>query len=293
MGTIVRLGVVGEGDQAAMKAAIGRALDLMRSVEDTLSRFDEASALRRLVAAPGVLVSVPPMLFYALKAATEVASLTEGAFDPTVGRRMEELGFDRHYLSRARVATQVDTEADVCYRDITLVEDGLRVRLEKPMALDLDAVAKGLAVDLAARALEGWDGFLIDAGGDLLLSGVDPSGEAWTIGIEDPRDPSGLLVELKVSDRAVCTSGSLRRRSPREPQAHHLVDARTGIPVEGVLSCTVVGPTAMMADAVATAAFVLGPLRALRFIEAMGLDGLVVSADRGIQESTSMGVWKK
>lgn len=292
MGTVVTLRVVGRRDESAMRADIGRALGLMRSVENTLSRFDEASDLRRLVAHPGVLVSVPPMLFHALKVATEVASLTGGVFDPAVGRRMEELGFDRHYLTGARVATRAPAGPAVTFRDITLEEDGYRVRLEKPLALDLDAIAKGLAIDLAGRALEGWDGFLIDAGGDLLVCGVDPAGDDWTVGVEDPLDPSALLARLKLTDRAVCTSGGLKRRSPPEPLVHHLVDARTGSPVEGVLSCTVVGPTAMLADAVGTAAFLAGPEQALGFIEEMGLDGLVVSSDMQVKESRSMGAWK-
>ncbi len=291
MGTVVTLRVVGRRDTGAMEAAIRRALALMRSVETTLSRFDEASDLRRLVAQPGVLVPVTPMLFHALKVAVEVASLTEGAFDPLVGRIMEELGFDRHYLTGGRVATPAPAGDTVSYHDITLVEDGLGVRLEKPMALDLDAVAKGLAIDLAARSLEGWDGVLVDAGGDLFVSGVDPSGDAWNIGIEDPRDPSRLLATLKLTDRAICTSGGAKRRSPTSPGAHHLVDARTGNPVRGILSCTVVGPTAMMTDTVATAAFVLGRGRALSFIEAMGLDGLVVTSDMCVEASDSMGAW--
>jgi len=291
MGTVVTLRVVGRRDSGAMKADIRRALALMRSVETTLSRFDEGSDLRRLVAQPGMLVPVTPMLFHALRVAVEVASLTEGAFDPSVGRIMEDLGFDCHYLTGRRVATPPPVGGDASYRDITLLEDGLGVRLERPMALDLDAVAKGLAIDLAARSLEAWDGVLVDAGGDLFVSGVDPSGDAWKIGIEDPREPSRLLATLRLTGRAICTSGGAKRRSPTAPGAHHLVDARTGSPVPDILSCTVVGPTAMMADTVATAAFVLGRGRALSFIEDVGLDGLVVTSDMCVEESDGMGAW--
>jgi len=288
MGTVVTVRVVGDRSETEMRAAIGTALDLMRSVETTLTRFDDDSALRRLCRTPGELVAVPPMLYYALQVAVEVASLTDGVFDPTVAPYMEALGFTRHYLTGNDLRSGIAPGSPATFRDITLVEDGGRVRLERPLALDLDAVAKGLGVDLAAQSLAGWDGFLVDAGGDVAVAGLDPDGSPWRVGVEHPAAPDRLLRRLRVGTGAVCTSGSGKRPSPVVPDAHHLVDARTGRPADGLLSCTVVGPQAMMADAVATAAFLLGPARALGFIEQTGLQGLCVARDGAVRETAGM-----
>lgn len=292
MGTVVTIRVVGEDGAHRMREDIDRAIMTMRSVESTLSRFDESSALRELCRTPGVLVPVPAMLFHALKVAVEVAALTNGAFDPTIGRQLEELGFNRHYLTGEEVRSEFASSGSVSFRDVTLVDEGLQVRLEKPMSLDLGAVAKGLAVDLAARDLSSWDGFAVDAGGDVFVSGVDPHGGTWRVGVEDPKDPRGFLARLKITDAAICTSGNYKRRSPKNPAAHHLVDARTKMSAEGLVSCTVVGPQAMMADVASTAAFLLGPDRAIPFLEEMGLSGMCVTAEGEIRETIKMGALK-
>ena len=292
MGTVATLRVVGDRTETEMRAAIETAVGVMRGVETTLTRFDDESALRRLCRTPGELVPVHPMLFHALKVAVELATMTDGVFDPTVAPHMEALGFTRHYLTGEDVRSGISPGSPVSFRDITLVDDGGQVRLERPMALDVDAVAKGLALDLAARSLSGWDGFLVDAGGDISVAGVDPEGMPWRVGIEDPKDPARLFCRLRLSAGAVCTSGSARRRSPVSPQAHHLVDARSGRPVDGLLSCTVVGPQAMMADAVSTAAFLLGPERAIGFIEQAGLEGLCLTQEGTWLETPGMAGWK-
>lgn len=288
MGTVVSVRLVGETAQG-MDGSLRRAEQIMRSVEQTLSRFDEESELRRLCRTQGVLVAVTPMLYRALEVALHAAALTEGTFDPTVGRRMEELGFDRHYLTGKRVKSTAAEDEGVSFRDVTLLEARGEVRLERPMTLDLGAVAKGLAVDLAARALSTYEGVAIDAGGDVFVRGIDPHGEPWRVGIEHPQDTSRLLRELRLQQGAVCTSGSYRRKSPSDSSVHHLLDARTGRPSEGLLSMTVVGPQAMVADVAATCGFLLGPDRALSFIEELGLEGLYVAPDLTVGETGGMG----
>jgi thiamine biosynthesis lipoprotein len=147
----------------------------------------------------------------------------------------------------------------------------------RPLVLDLGAVAKGLAIDLAARELAPLRDFAIDAGGDLYLGGRGPGGRPWRAGIRHPRE-DGILRRLAVTDAAVCTSGDYERRAPEPQHGHHLIDARTGASVETVSSATVIAPTAMVGDAFATAAFVLGPSAGLSFLAGQGVEGLIVSA---------------
>lgn len=292
MGTVVSIEAVGTGTAEAMHHDIGRALQAMRRVEEILTRFDETSPLRTLCRASGEDQVVPPILFHALKIAVQTAQLTDGVFDPTIGLTLEKLGFDRHYLTGERIHSDF-ADQRASYRDIWLVDDGMTVRLNRPMSLDLGAIAKGLAVDAAARALEHLDGFAINAGGDVFVYGVDPLGRDWSVGIEDPRHSSRLIASLRVQNMAVCTSASHKRRAPANPLAHHLLNARTGQSEDGVLSVTAMAPLAVLADVAATAAFLLGPSQAIAFLVGQGLEGLVLQADGHIEETPGMEAYRK
>jgi thiamine biosynthesis lipoprotein len=274
MGTIVTIQVAGNHEDA-----IDRAFGWFRHVEASCSRFDPASELRQLTARAGAAVPVSDLLYEAVQFAVAVATETGGAFDPTVGRQMETRGFDRDYRSGAVVRTPVDEDEVVSYRDIDLDPDERTITLRRPLVLDLGAVVKGLAIDLASRELRPFEDFAIDAGGDLYLGGRNPEGLPWSVGIRHPRgqDTDELLDSVRVSNAAVCTSGDYERRSPSSAGGHHILDPRSNVPAAAVASATVIAPTAMLADALATAAFVLGPTDGLRLIERHGLDGLIVT----------------
>jgi thiamine biosynthesis lipoprotein len=228
--------------------------------------------------------------------AVAVAEETDGAFDPTVGGAMEARGFDRHYLTRERVSRVWRIPGDapgsaVTYRDVELDAERHTIRLRRPLMLDLGAVAKGLAIDMAARELSACPWFAIDAGGDLFVSGSRPDRRPWTLGIRHPRTPDALITTIHVAGGAVCTSGDYERTTAR---GHHLLDQRAAgsrqraesaagaagrrLPA-GSCSATVVAPNAMLADALATAAFVLGGAAGVRLLERHGVDGLIVTAD--------------
>src|SRR5207248_7462274 len=96
--------------------------------------------------------------------------------------------------------------------------------------------------------------FSIEAGGDLFARGHNLAGEPWTVGIQHPRAEGLLAQTLQITDQAVCTSGDYER-------GRHVLDARTGEPVVGLVSVTVVAPTALAADGLSTAAWILGPER--------------------------------
>jgi thiamine biosynthesis lipoprotein len=280
MGTIVRIEIVGPHASGAARAArdeaIARAFDWFTDVEARCSRFDPASELSRLVSQPGVAVEVSELLFRAVEFACAFADETGGAFDPAVGRVMEQRGFDAHYRTGERVSTS-DAASDASWRDVEFDAARRTIRMARPLALDLGAVAKGLAIDLAARELAPFTNFAIDAGGDVYMGGTGPGGRGWTVGIAHPREPGGLIGTLRVSDRAVCTSGDYERRAA--DGAGHIVDPRAQAAVRAVASVTAVAPGAMLADAATTAAFVLGPAAGLALFDRLGIDGLIVDQE--------------
>ena len=257
--------------------AIQRAFGWFHEIEKCCTRFDESSELLRLCSRVGEAVEVSAMLFEAVKFALMLAEESGGAFDPTVGRVMEARGFNREYRTGTTVHTAL--AGDVSYRNVQLDPEERTITLLRPLTLDLGAVAKGLAVDMAAHELTPFRDFAIDAGGDLYLGGSNPEGEPWRVGIRHPRREDELIASLRVSNQAVCTSGDYERRIPGAPpvNAAHILDPRSGSPSDTVASATVVASGAMLADALATAAFVLGPEGGIQLLQRLGVEGLIVT----------------
>jgi thiamine biosynthesis lipoprotein len=280
MSTFVTIEVVGhrvdEQQTIDVEERVERAFEWFRRVEECCTRFDAKSEVMRLTSQVGVSVPVSALLYEAVQFAVAVAEESGGAFDPTVGYPMETRGFNREYRTGEIIRSALEPGRAVSYRDVRLDPDRKAITLLSPVILDLGAVAKGLAIDMAARELQTFEDYAIDAGGDLYLGGCSPDGAPWSVGIRHPRYDDQLVDSLRVSNRAVCTSGDYERLSSGEDAGHHILDPRTGVSANAVASVTVVAPTAMAADALATAAFVLGPTDGIRLLERQGVDGLMV-----------------
>jgi len=294
MGTVVTIQVVGHNanrqERIEREEGVERAVRWFNTINDDFSRFDSRSEVSRLSATVGTPIPVSSMLFEAVRFALAVAEQSGGAFDPTVGRQMMALGFDQDYRSGMAVGDGRGSRADrgiarvdrtdgdcASYRDVILDAEAGTITLHRPLTLDLGAVAKGLAVDLAALELRPFRNFAVDAGGDIYFSGHNLDGEPWSVGIRHPREENELIHTLRVSDMAVCTSGDYERTSPSGDGSHHIIDPRSTTSPTAVASVTVLAPSAMIADALATAAFVLGPADGIALLEQNGVDGLIVT----------------
>ncbi len=280
MGTVITLQVVGHGNTPEeileRRDAVSRAAEWFREINARCSRFDPQSELNQLSRQVGTPVHVSELLFQAIRFAHAVAEQSGGAFDPAVGAAMESRGFDRDFRTGRAINSGVDANAGTSFRDVVIEESSQSITLLRPLVLDLGAVAKGLAVDLAARELDRFTDFAIDAGGDLYLGGHNPDGESWAVGIRNPNAVGEMLGRIRVSNAAVCTSGNYERTSARGTH-HHLVDPHTAQTANLLASVTVVAPSAMVADALGTAAFVLGPTEGRDFLERQGVAGLLVT----------------
>ncbi len=267
MGTIVTIATVGDAADA-----VGRAFEWFREVESRCSRFDATSELSLLSASVGTAVPVSELLFETLRFAVDVAGMSDGAFDPVVGGAMAARGFNRHYVTSAVVPPREDVDQAATFRDVVLDAAAKTVTLRRPLILDLGAVAKGLAIDLAAMELEEVRNFSIDAGGDLFLGGHNEDDEDWSVGIRHPRKDHTVIEVVRVSDKAVCTSGDYER-------GQHLLIPVGGEPATSIASATVIAPTAMLADAASTAAFVMGPADAIEFCRRIGVAAILFTPD--------------
>lgn len=258
-----------------MADAVERAFGWFAEVEKRCSRFEPQSELRQLCRQVGKPVQLSPLLYRALEFSLAVAAQTGGVFDPAIGGRMELRGFNRNYRT-GEVLTPAIGASDANYTSVTLDESTLSATLLAPLLVDLGAVAKGLAIDLAGRELIDSDGFLLNAGGDIFAHGNDETGGPWRIGIKDPFLPSRLISVLSVSNGSVCTSGGYERPAA---DGHHIISAADGKSPEAIASVTVVAESAMVADACSTAAFVLGMAAGLEFLKQAGVESMFVDAD--------------
>ncbi|MBL8622102.1 MAG: FAD:protein FMN transferase [Myxococcales bacterium] len=280
MGTTVTvhaptLSVEGE---AAAAAEVGA---LFATAEARFSRFRPDSELAQLNCATGPFAASPAMMA-ALARARAYVELTGGRFDPAVGGAMIAAGYDRGFAPGALDrATAAAAAPPARFADVTLdLERGLVVR-PPHVQLDLGGMIKGATVDLAARHLP--EIAALDAGGDAALRGAGPEGDGWYVDVEDPADPSRVVVTLVVRDRAVATSAANRRRWRRgDAWAHHLIDPATGAPAATDLAqVTIVAHRAERAEILAKAVFIAGARAGRALLANLPTIGAVLVDHRG------------
>ncbi|HET6873075.1 MAG TPA: FAD:protein FMN transferase [Sporolactobacillaceae bacterium] len=292
MDTVVTIHVIARQKPKKIEEKIVRAFGVFRYVEAVCGRFTPESEVMRLSQQIGHPVEVSPVLFEALKSTLEAAKATNGAFDPTVGRLLEMESFQQSDSIDDASLAESHRNTRVSFLDIELNLKNRSVLLLKPLVLDLGAVIKGLAIDLAAKELVGCESFYINAGGDIFTHGLNENEEPWLVDIEHPMDPNKLIGTLHLSDGAVCTSGLSKRRRDALEQVSPIVDPKTGETPHSLLSTTVVAPSAMQADTFATAAFILGPKKGLQLLNSAKLDGILITRDFTIRSTKGIGTYQ-
>jgi len=272
MGTYVAITVFAPSEAHGRKV-IEAAFARIARVEQAASTYRPNSEVSRLVAAAGGQpVAISPCLAALLRRGMEVAEETDGAFDMTCGPLVM---LWRKTWKRGKMPSAAQVEAAkalVDRRALKLSPDGKKAQLLKPgMSLALGGIAKGYAVDQAVEAIRqaGIPSALVDAGGDIYALGSPPYRNRWLVGVRDPGHPDDILPKaLAVANQAVATSGDYLQGVKVGGRVYsHILDPRTGQPVEKMASVTVVAPDATTADAYATAASVLGPKKAIEFGE--------------------------
>ena len=246
MGTRIRC--IGPAGHRALDEAADAVRSTFEREERRCSRFRSDSELSLVNASAGSWTRVSGPFAELVGIALEGWGRTGGRFDPTLLRAMVALGYDRDFdevLAGARVALHGGTPAG---RGGDVLLEGDRLRLPEGVGLDLGGVAKGWTADRAADAAlaAGLPWALVDAGGDLRLSGETPPG-GLEIAVEDPEDTSTDIGRIVLLEGALATSSVTRRAWG--PDRHHLLDPATGAPSVGpVLQATVWAPTCAEAE---------------------------------------------
>lgn len=240
--------------------------------------------------------------FVLLDAALKFSNMTEGAFDPTLGNLIHLWGFDQLDEQDVRVPDSSEIEVALLhtgYKNILLDRQKRRAKLLNGIHIDLGGIAKGYALDRVYQIAKEVDpdctGF-VEAGGDIRIIGPKFGSRSWVIGIRDPDDTNECVGYLYLDSGAVATSGDYERYFiVNGVRYHHILDPQTGYPARGIKSATVVASTAVTADALSTAAFVLGGKNweyvVLDFPKSGG-HVLLVDKDRNIRKSPSLSVYE-
>ncbi|MGR3311386.1 MAG: FAD:protein FMN transferase [Candidatus Brocadiales bacterium] len=284
MGMFVSITVFERKKDTARKV-IDLAFNRIAEIENLMSTYKRGSELSRLNRkAFSESVPLTQDTFIVIKKAIEFSRLSGGAFDITCGP-LYKLWMDAGKIGRLpankelkkvlRVVGYKKIDLDVGRRALSFQQNG--------MELDVGGIAKGYAIDEAAKVLKehGIESALLDAGGDLYAMGTKPGGEPWRVGIQDPYhldSTETFLGKLKIKDCAVATSGDYQRFTVIDGKKYsHIVNPLTGRPVESVPSVTVIANDAITADALATALSVMGAKEGIELAQSIpGVEALII-----------------
>ncbi len=287
MGTFVTITVIGD-DKAAGTAIAQDTFAEIGRLSSILSRHDSSSELARLNAS-GSLTGASSELVSVLERAQVYAMLSGGAFDVTM-KPLQDLYQDSFANNRPPDAADISGAlALVGYRN--LIIKGRDLTLAKQgMGITLDGIGKGYIVDQAAGLLKarGMTQVLVEAGGDLSLRGMRQDGDPWKVGIVHPRALSGYYEVVESSNSCMATSGDYESAYTADYSYHHIIDPRTGYSPAELASATVTAADTTYADALSTAALVMGADEALALLEGLtGVEGLLI--DKNLHSRATSG----
>lgn len=266
MNTVISITVIQDKQPTtAIQTAIENAFGEFDRIVKKYTRFNQDSELSNLNRRSGESTQVSEEFFMLIENMLQIAQQTNGAFDPTVIDFLEMYGYDASYdfskLDDESLQKKIKNHSDsrAHWNEIVMDRKNLLVTLQKNQRIDLGGIGKGYAIDCAAkRLLEVTDKFLIDGGGDVYAHGLNDKKEPWVVALKalDEQKNEKIIGGMELQNEALASSGSWARKVK---QFHHLIDPKTGKPVETDYSTVFVkAPTAAEADAWATALFVGG-----------------------------------
>ena len=288
MGTYANVTVVTADSSASLPLA-SVAHRVFQRVDSLMSNWTRTSEVARINrGAADRPVTVQPEVAKVIDASLVLWHESGGAFDITVEPLIRLWGFlggPKRVPSDAEIAAVLPR---VGARQVAFNAKTRMILYKKEgVKIDLGGIAKGYAVDVAADSLRahGVRDALVDLTGNMVALGHPAGAPHWRIGIRDPRDRVGHFARLTLTDQAISTSGQYEQFIAANGRTYgHILDPRTGKPVDGLISVTLVGPTALACDSWDTPMFVMGPAAARRVArEHPELDAvLVVPGSAGV-----------
>lgn len=296
MGNHFEFSVVGENESRA-NACIDHAIAEVQRIEQLLTTFRDSSQTNQINAMAGIEpVTVDAEIFNLIERAQRISELTQGAFDITYGSIDKRLwNFDTTMTALPDAATAKASVRLINFRNVILDREHSTVFLKYPgMRIGFGGIGKGYAADCAKRIMlaDGVENGIVNAAGDLTVWGKQPNGQPWTIGIADPDSKNLPFGSVMLTNTSVATSGNYEKYVTIGGKKYsHTIDPKTGMPVSGIKSVTIIAQIAELADAMATPVMVMGIKAGLNLINQMhGIACIIIDDDNNVYTSKNINL---
>ena len=294
MGNRFEISVVAD-DPAWAEEQIDAAVEEIARIERLLTTYSEDSETSLVNRSAGLApVAVSPETFSLIERSIRISRLTQGAFDISYGSVDKKLwNFDTTMTSLPDAETAKKMVRLIDYRNIALDRHSGTVFLKQAgMRIGFGGIGKGYAADRARELLRrrGVASGIINASGDLAVWGVQPDGRPWTIGVVHPDASDQPFSYMQLSDMAVATSGNYEKFVTIGGKRYsHTIDPRTGLPVAGIKSVTIIAPYAEIADAMATPVMIMGIRAGMHMIDQIkDVECILIDDDNHIYTSANI-----
>jgi len=252
------------GNEKIGNENINLAIEEIRRIEKLLTTYKEDSQTNLINENAGIKpVSVDPEVFNLIERSMGISKITQGAFDISYGSIDKSLwNFDKAMTKLPDAETAKKMVHLIDYKNIILDKENSTVFLkEKGMRIGFGGIGKGYAAEMAKQLLlkNNVQSGIINASGDLSAWGLQQNGSKWTIGVADPDAPNAAFSYMEISNKAVATSGNYEKFVTINGKKYsHTIDPKTGLPITGIKSVTIIASNAEFADAMATPIAVMG-----------------------------------
>ena len=282
-----------DDDATSASRSIAAVFTEIERIQQLMNAELEGSAVFAInLRAGSEAVAVDHELYNLIVRALDISILTRGAFDITI----ESVG--QHYdFDAGRQPDEETRRREIAasgYRSVKLNTRRQTIRFANPeVKINLGGILSGYSVERGLEILieRGVENAIVTAGGDSKVLG-DRFGEPWIVGIRDPRDAAQLIARLPLREQAISTSGDyVRYFQEGDKRIHHILEPTTGLPASGVSSATVIGPDAVITDALATSVFVLGVEKGIRLLATLpDYEGIIIDTEGVLHYSEGLAV---
>jgi len=294
MGNRFQLSAVGDSEEWAYDCIDAGIIEIRR-IEKLLTTFSEESETALINRNAGIKpVCVSRETFGIIERSIRISQITQGAFDITYGSADKRLwNFDTNLNSLPDAQTAKKMARLINFRNIELNKSNFSVLLkEKGMRIGFGGIGKGYAAERAKLIMKGKgvESGIVNASGDMTTWGMQPNGNPWTIGIADPDSKGKVFSYLNITGMAVATSGNYEKFIIVNGLKYsHTINPKTGLPIRGIKSVTIISPNAEIADAMATPVMIMGIGAGLNMINQIkDLEAIVVDDQNKIYTSKNI-----
>ena len=282
-------------NEALAWSAINAGVEEIKRIEKVISSWDKDSQTSEINQQAGIRpIKVDQELYDLIFRAKKISALTDGAFDISYASMDRIWKFDGSMKSMPTAKIIDQARSRINWENIILDKEKQTVFLKaEGMKIGFGAIGKGYAANRAKaimEKMEGVEGGIVNASGDLITWGKTTTPEGWTIKIANPKDQDKMLASLNIGNLSIVTSGDYEKFVTFEGKRYaHIIDPRTGYPTTGIKSVSIICPDAELSDALATSVFVLGKEKGMALINQMnGVEGLIITDEDELLSSKNL-----